>query len=511
MQGVVVGSYRVLGKISEGGMGAVYRAEHALIGKPAAVKVLLPALSMNHDVVNRFFNEARATTQIKHPGIVEIFDFGYLPTGQAYLVMEFLEGEPLSRRLLARGRLHEGEAAALIRAIASALAAAHAKGIVHRDLKPDNIFVVPDPESPLGVRTKILDFGIAKLTDVGLAGSTTKTGAVMGTPTYMSPEQCRGTGKVDHRADIYSIGCMLYEMVAGRPPFVNDGAGELIGSHLYVEPDPVTAHAQISPPFAALVMQLLRKKPEERVQTAVELAQRLVDLAAQHGWVTPSASDPIGRFSMPQVSPAVSAKPLVTPPIHDPGPSIPTPTTLTGAASQSHPIPGKSKTPLILGLGGLLAVAAGIVMFLAVSSGGGDDSSKTTDEPTPASAPAAAPAPPAETKPVETKPAETKPVETKPVETKPAETTPVETTPAESKAVETKSAETKPAETKPAETKPAETKPAETKPAETKPAETTPPETKPQVPRKPLPRKLEPNKPPPKPTKPKRSLIETDL
>src|SRR5215207_5722351 len=100
MQGVVVGSYRVLGKISEGGMGAVYRAEHALIGKPAAVKVLLPALSMNHDVVNRFFNEARATTQIKHPGIVEIFDFGYLPGGQAYLVMEFLEGEPLSQRLL---------------------------------------------------------------------------------------------------------------------------------------------------------------------------------------------------------------------------------------------------------------------------------------------------------------------------------------------------------------------------------------------------------------------------
>src|SRR5262245_36031112 len=130
MIGAVVGSYRVVGKISEGGMGAVYRAEHGLIGMAVAVKVLLPELWQNRDIVARFFDEARATTQIRHPGIVEVFDFGYLPSGQAYLVMELLEGEPLSRRI-ARGRLGEAEAAGLLRLVCGALAAAHAKGIVH--------------------------------------------------------------------------------------------------------------------------------------------------------------------------------------------------------------------------------------------------------------------------------------------------------------------------------------------------------------------------------------------
>ena len=126
--------------------------------------------------------------------------------------MEFLEGMSLARRVKERGLSSEGEAAMLLRGVCSALSAAHAKGIVHRDLKPDNIFLIPDPDSPLGERPKILDFGIAKLTDIGLAGSATKTGAVMGTPTYMSPEQCKGTGEVDHRADLYSLGCIFYEL-----------------------------------------------------------------------------------------------------------------------------------------------------------------------------------------------------------------------------------------------------------------------------------------------------------
>src|SRR3954463_6001634 len=189
-------------------MGTVYRAEHTLIGKIAAVKILHPEMSSNRDIVNRFFNEARATTSIKHPGIVEVFDFGYMASGHAYLIMEFLDGMPLSQRLRRRGPMSEGEAALLLRGVCVALAAAHDKGVVHRDLKPDNIFVVPDPESVSGERTKILDFGIAKLTDIGLgAGGGTRTGAVMGTPAYMSPEQCRGTGDVDYRADLYSIGC----------------------------------------------------------------------------------------------------------------------------------------------------------------------------------------------------------------------------------------------------------------------------------------------------------------
>ncbi|MDQ3370290.1 MAG: serine/threonine protein kinase, partial [Myxococcota bacterium] len=282
MIGSTVGSYRIVSRLGIGGMGAVYRAEHTLIGRIAAVKVLHPELTSNRDVVGRFFNEAKATTTIKHPGIVEVFDFGYMPDGQAFIVMEFLDGEPLSSRMRARGRMPEGEAALMMRDVCGALAAAHAKGVVHRDLKPDNIFILPDPEQ--GERTKILDFGIAKLTDLGLAGSTTKTGSVMGTPTYMSPEQCRGTGTVDHRADLYSIGCMLYELVAGRPPFINDGAGELIGSHLFVEPEPPSRHVAISQELEALIMSLLSKRPEQRVQTARELAQRLLQIAQSQGW-----------------------------------------------------------------------------------------------------------------------------------------------------------------------------------------------------------------------------------
>jgi serine/threonine protein kinase len=271
MLGTVVGGYRIVAKLNEGGMGAVYRAEHALIGKPAAVKVLLPELSMNRDVVGRFFNEARATTQIRHPGIVEVFDFGYLPDGQAYLVMEFLDGEPLSRRIHRLGQLDEASATGILRAVCAALTAAHAHGIVHRDLKPDNIFLVRDPE--IGERPKLLDFGIAKLTDTANAPtSKTRTGTVMGTPMYMSPEQCRGAGDVDHRSDLYSLGCILHELVCGRPPFVAEGAGEIIGAHQFVAPLPPSRYRPgLSPQIESVILRLLAKRPDDRIQSAQEL------------------------------------------------------------------------------------------------------------------------------------------------------------------------------------------------------------------------------------------------
>src|SRR5262249_21677941 len=151
-------------------------------------------------------------------------------------------GMSLARRLEVGAKMTEGEAAMTLRAVCNALGAAHAKKIVHRDLKPDNIFLVPDPETATGERPKLLDFGIAKLIDTGPTGNATKTGSVMGTPTYMSPEQCRGTGDIDHRADLYSLGCIFYEMVCGEPPFVSEGAGELIGMHLFKEPEPPTTH-----------------------------------------------------------------------------------------------------------------------------------------------------------------------------------------------------------------------------------------------------------------------------
>ena len=278
--GTTVGSYRIVSTLSIGGMGTVYRAEHTLIGRLAAVKVLHPELSTSRDIINRFFNEAKATTSIKHPGIVEVFDFGYMESGHAYLIMEFLEGMSLARRIKTGGKMGEGDAAMLLRGVCSALSAAHAKGIVHRDLKPDNIFLVPDPDSAIGERPKVLDFGIAKLTDIGMAGTTTKTGAVMGTPTYMSPEQCRGTGDVDHRADLYSIGCIFHELLIGRPPFVNLGAGELIGAHLYVQAArPSALLPTISRESEKLIMALLSKDPAHRPQTAKELGARFQEIA----------------------------------------------------------------------------------------------------------------------------------------------------------------------------------------------------------------------------------------
>ncbi len=319
--GTTAGSYRIIDVVSVGGMGTVYRAEHTLIGRFAAVKVLHPEFSANEEIVQRFFNEAKATTSVRHPGIVEIFDFGYLDSGHAYLVMEFLDGRTLAARNKQRGPVDDAEAAALLRGVCSALAAAHAKGIVHRDLKPENIFLVPDAESQLGERPKILDFGIAKLTDIGLAGTATKTGAVMGTPTYMSPEQCKGVGEVDHRADLYSIGCVFYEMVTGRPPFIERGTGELIAVHLFVQPDPPSKHgAQISPEGEALVMALLAKNPAERPQTAVELAHLLSGIAVGGGfgpstsWDRPSLHS-IERGSMPLIDgvPAYATPPPSTP------------------------------------------------------------------------------------------------------------------------------------------------------------------------------------------------------
>ena len=164
MKGTIVGSYRILDALSVGGMGTVYRAEHTLIGRLAAVKILHPELCANRDIVNRFFNEAKATTSIKHPGIVEVFDFGYLPSGHAYLIMELLEGESLASRLRRLGgRVGLAFTLQTTWQIAGALAAAHAKGIVHRDLKPDNLMLVRDPIAPGGERVKILDALVAKM------------------------------------------------------------------------------------------------------------------------------------------------------------------------------------------------------------------------------------------------------------------------------------------------------------------------------------------------------------
>ncbi len=359
MKGATIGQYRVTGLIGRGGMGAVYAGEHTLLGRPAAIKVLLPELSQKQDIVMRFFNEARAATAIRHPGIIEIYDFGWTPEGAAFIVMEHLEGETLSRRS-ARARFGWQAALAVARQIAGALAAAHVKGIVHRDLKPDNIFVVPDPEVPGGERIKLLDFGIAKL--AGESSSTvnvTKTGAVMGTPTYMAPEQCRGVS-VDHRADLYSLGCIMFELCCGRPPFIGEGTGDVLAAHIHV-PVPSFASLVVAVPHAVeeLIQSLLAKSPSQRLPNCEALIRAIDALTSDRKHVT--------------VGGATGSRPPTT------SPSV---TTLSGAASTSGPIPiphfaaGRRRRSIQIAAAAAATVTIAIVAVAVVLRGSGDGATK---------------------------------------------------------------------------------------------------------------------------------------
>ncbi len=263
----VIGPYRVVRQLGEGGMGAVFEAIHEVIQRRVAIKVLHPESGRSADTINRFINEARAANLVGHPGLVQITDFGNLADGAGYLVMEYLQGETLSGRLdQSSGKLSPSEAVHVSSQIAAAVGAAHKKGIVHRDLKPSNIMLVPDSAMPTGERVKVLDFGLAKLNEVAEAAVVkTNTHAVLGTPLYMSPEQCEGAGRVDLKSDVYSLGCMLYEMLSGQPPFVGDGPGQIIGQHLFKQPVPLGQLAPLVPvPLTALVDRLLVKSKDER-------------------------------------------------------------------------------------------------------------------------------------------------------------------------------------------------------------------------------------------------------
>jgi serine/threonine-protein kinase len=278
MIGQTFGNYRVTELIGEGGMGVVYLAEHPGIGRRAAVKILREGLTDSPEITKRFFNEARAANAIRHPGIIEIFDSGTLPTGVSYIVMELLDGENLGTRLKRVGRLPVAEARRIAALTASALAAAHAVGIVHRDLKPDNLYLIPDERDATAERVKVLDFGIAKLGQQASTTSSvkTRTGSVMGTPAYMSPEQCRGTRTIDHRTDIYALGVILFEMVCGRAPFVSEGFGEMVHLHISAPPPaPRTIDPSIPEDLERLILWCLAKEPDERVQTMADVEAAL--------------------------------------------------------------------------------------------------------------------------------------------------------------------------------------------------------------------------------------------
>jgi serine/threonine protein kinase len=298
------GNYQIESKIGEGAMGTVFRLRHQFFERDAALKVLRPHLCSDSTLVRRFLNEARAANAIRHANIIEVVDTGLMPAGGApYLLMELLEGENLRGRMRRLGRMPVESALFIAAQTASALAAAHDRGIVHRDLKPENLFLVTRGDRDDVV--KVLDFGIAKLgADLSGKDIPTQPGAVVGTPRYMSPEQCRGTGTVDHRSDVYALGVILYEMLAGVPPFEAEGIGELLEMHLLREPLPLRTHVPDVPPrIEAAILRAIRKRPDQRFSSMRDLGLALTGLAtsAGAGAVSSLASDlmPISSAGRP--------------------------------------------------------------------------------------------------------------------------------------------------------------------------------------------------------------------
>jgi serine/threonine protein kinase len=355
------GNYQALSLLGEGGMGAVYLAEHPGIGRRVAIKVLRAEMGHDPQLLTRFLNEARAANAIRHPNIIEVLDSGTTASGASYLVMELLEGESLSARIKRLSRLDERSAIEIALQTASGLGAAHAKGIIHRDLKPDNLFVIPEESDASRERVKILDFGIAKLHVPSGDSLKTRTGTLMGTPIYMSPEQCLGTKEIDHRSDVYSLGIILYEMLTGRPPFLSEGFGELLTMHLHDSPAPLRSFApQVSVAVERAILRMLAKKPEERFQSMADVRAALATASGLPHTVVPEHK--LGSTDQFGVRATLAAHE------HDSQPQLVSPTTLTPGGF-SAPLPTKTQKvrrkpwTAIVAASGIAAIAVAVLVL----------------------------------------------------------------------------------------------------------------------------------------------------
>jgi eukaryotic-like serine/threonine-protein kinase len=380
LTGRTLGNYRVLEKVGQGGMGAVYLGEHRIIGRRVAIKVLLPEVASDQSRLKRFFNEARASAQVRHPSIVDVLDFG-THDDTSYLVMEYLEGESVRSRLKRSGALPEVTVRRFGRQVASALAAAHARGIIHRDLKPDNLFLVPDEDVIGKERIKVLDFGIAKLlADSGEGAVDTGSGAILGSPGYMAPEQAGGHGPVDERADVYALGCVLFEMLCARRPFAAAGLAGVLSMQMFSPtPTPRLYAPDVSEELEAIVMRMLARHPSDRFASMDEVVAAIddsVDAAAievaQARIITPGLDSVEGTTTLGPAEPPRAA-------VLDAGLVGATQTADTGSGSES-----RRRSHAAIAIAALVAIGAAV----AVLSRSTDDGAPTP----PASAPTSVPA-----------------------------------------------------------------------------------------------------------------------